>query len=113
MPTLYLMQGPSGSGKTAFLHRWHLDDLVVSPDAMRDMVNPFDHVAGDTAHLYRDKAAYGTGHAAYGTGASSEGAVPKLGDTSAPAGPVAMFGMGLLAVAAALFGRRRDRSTMD
>lgn len=57
MPTLYLMQGPSGSGKTAFLHRWHLDDLAVSPDAM--------------------------------------------------------FGMGLLAVAAALFGRRRDRSTMD
>lgn len=41
MPTLYLMQGPSGSGKTAFLHRWHLDDLVVSPDAMRDMMNAF------------------------------------------------------------------------
>ena len=54
MPTLYLMQGPSGSGKTAFLHRWRLDDLVVSPDAMRDMANPFDHVAGDTAHSYRD-----------------------------------------------------------
>lgn len=54
MPTLYLMQGPSGSGKTAFLHRWHLDGLVVSPDAMRDVVNPFDHVAGDLAHPYRD-----------------------------------------------------------
>lgn len=38
MLTLYLMQGPSGSGKTAFLHRWHLDNLVVSPDAMRDML---------------------------------------------------------------------------
>lgn len=59
------------------------------------------------------QAAYGTGHAAYGTSASSEGAVPKLGDTSAPAGPVAMFGMGLLAAAVALFGRRKDRHTMD
>lgn len=59
------------------------------------------------------QAAYGTGHAAYGTSASSEGAVPKLGDTSAPAGPIAMFGMGLLAAAVALFGRRKDRRTMD
>lgn len=66
-----------------------------------------------TTHGTGTQATYGAGHVAYGTGASSEGAVPKLGDTSAPAGPIAMFGMGLLAAAVALFGRRKDRRTMD
>lgn len=53
---VYIMQGAPGCGKSTFIHKNGLEQYVISPDTMREIINPnplvYDKDTGEMVHGY-------------------------------------------------------------
>jgi predicted kinase len=50
MDKIFILQGAAGCGKTTFIEKHGLQDMVISTDAIRHMINPAPQVYDETTH---------------------------------------------------------------